>query len=77
MKVTEKAGESIGLHVNASPAIRQGKRIREGKSKKVKGKKGSGSSFLPFTFSFCLTGLQNYPAIPCPAGQALAIQKLK
>ncbi len=33
MKVTEKAGKSIGLHVNASPGNRQGK------SKKVKGKK--------------------------------------
>ena len=35
MKVKEKAGESIGLHVNA----RQG--IRQGKSKKVKGKKSA------------------------------------
>lgn len=33
MKVTEKAGELIGLHVNARAGIRQGK------SKKLKGKK--------------------------------------
>ena len=30
MKVTEKAGESIGLHVNASPWNRQGKKNNAG-----------------------------------------------
>lgn len=32
MKVTEKAGESIGLHVNARPGNRQGKK-NKGKAK--------------------------------------------
>ena len=59
MKVKEKAGESIGLHVNARAGIRQGK------SKKVKGKKrlfsnddkalaGLAPAFCLFPFSFCL-----------------------
>src|SRR2546421_9979349 len=52
MKVKEKAGESIGLHVNA----RQG--IRQGKSKKVKGKKAplnNDHRFLPgLAPTFCL-----------------------
>jgi hypothetical protein len=51
MKVTEKAGESIGLHVNAWPGDKA-RGIRQGKRKKAKGKKVG----LPplFPFAFCL-----------------------
>jgi hypothetical protein len=65
MKVTIKPGESIGLHVNATPVIRQGK------SKKIKGKTAAP---LPFSFPF---SLEYYAPVAFAPRHVLAIQELQ